>query len=44
MNRFSRSGGKGIALAQELVNKYGVHLVETKSGISTVTEEGEYQI
>ncbi|TVZ24108.1 DNA invertase Pin-like site-specific DNA recombinase [Dokdonia sp. Hel_I_63] len=44
MNRFSRSGGNGIAVAQELVHKYGVHLIETSSGISTETEQGEYQI
>ena len=44
MNRFSRSGGQGIALATELVHIYGVHLIEVSSGITTETQEGEYQI
>ncbi|GAB1857340.1 recombinase family protein [Flavobacteriaceae bacterium MHTCC 0001] len=44
MNRFSRSGGQGIALATELVHSCGVHLIETSSGISTESQEGEYQI
>ena len=44
MNRFSRSGANAISLTNELVNENNVHLIEVNSGISTETDEGEYQI
>ena len=44
INRFSRSGGGGIGLLHELVNQYGVHLIETISGKSTFTERGFLEI
>ena len=44
INRFSRSGGGGIGLLNELVNQYGVHLIETISGKSTFTERGFLEI
>jgi DNA invertase Pin-like site-specific DNA recombinase len=44
MNRFSRSGGKSIALANELVYKQGVHLIEIVSGIDTTTRKGQNEL
>ena len=44
VNRFSRTGAHAIALVEDLVHKYGVHLIETKSGKGTTTEEGEHEI
>ncbi|WP_026914585.1 recombinase family protein [Christiangramia portivictoriae] len=41
ISRFSRSGGEAIGLVHKLVHKVGVHLIETSSGVSTETEEGE---
>lgn len=35
INRFSRTGANAISLVQELVEKLGVHLIETSSGLST---------
>jgi site-specific DNA recombinase len=37
MSRFSRSGSGGIAVVHELVDVLGVHLIETSTGLSTVT-------
>lgn len=36
MSRFSRSGSGGIAVVHELVDKLGVHLIETSTGLSTL--------
>jgi site-specific DNA recombinase len=44
MSRFSRSGGSGIALAHELVDELGVHLIEVTTGKNTMTEEGKLEI
>ena len=44
MNRFSRSGGKSIAIVNEIIDKYGVHLIEVKSGISTETPKGRNEL
>ncbi|MCF8381782.1 MAG: recombinase family protein, partial [Bacteroidales bacterium] len=44
MNRFSRSGGSSIALAVNLINNYGVHLIETESGIDTTTDKGKNEV
>ena len=44
MSRFSRTGGGGVALANELVENSGVHLIETSTGISTETESGKMEI
>lgn len=44
MSRFSRSGGSGIALAHELVDELGVHLIEVSTGKNTMTEEGKLEI
>jgi len=44
VNRFSRSGGGAIALLNELIHKYGVHLIEISSGKNTTTQLGEYEI
>ncbi|MBN4052340.1 recombinase family protein [Sphingobacteriaceae bacterium AH-315-L07] len=44
MSRFSRTGGNGIGLASELVEKLGVHLIEVSTGKSTVTNRGRYEI
>ncbi|MCD6200450.1 MAG: recombinase family protein [Bacteroidales bacterium] len=44
MNRFSRSGGKSIALATELVDEIGVHLIEIVSEIDTTTPKGRNEL
>ncbi len=44
MNRFSRSGGKSIAIVNEIIDRYGVHLIEVKSGISTETPKGRNEL
>ena len=44
INRFSRTGANGITLANELVEKLGVHLIEVATGRSTETEDGKLQI
>ena len=44
MNRFSRSGGSGVGLAEYLVNELGVHLIEAISGMDTTTEKGQLEI
>ena len=44
ISRFSRSGGEAIGLVHKLVNDVGVHLIETSSGTTTETEEGEMLI
>ena len=35
INRFSRSGAGAISIVQELVEKLGVHLIETSTGLCT---------
>ena len=35
INRFSRSGGNAIAIVNELIEKLGVHLIETSTGLCT---------
>ncbi len=40
MSRFSRTGGQAIALATELIETLGVHLVEVSSSKNTFTERG----
>lgn len=44
ISRFSRSGGSGIALAYELVEELGVHIIEVSTGKNTMTEEGKLEI
>ena len=44
MSRFSRTGGQAIALATELIETLGVHLVEVSSGKNTFTERGKLEI
>ena len=44
MSRFSRTGGNAIGIAKELVEDYGVHLIETSTGISTESEVGKIEI
>ena len=44
INRFSRSGGNGVALATELVEVLGVHIIDISTGNSTETEQGQIQI
>ncbi|WP_415060953.1 recombinase family protein [Flavobacterium sp.] len=40
INRFSRSGGNAITIVNELVDKLGVHIIETSSGLCS---DNEYQ-
>lgn len=44
INRFSRTGGGGVALANELVEILKVNLIEISSGKNTLTEEGKLEI
>jgi DNA invertase Pin-like site-specific DNA recombinase len=44
MTRFSRSGGKSIAIVNELIDKYNVHLIEILSGYSTDTPRGRNEL
>lgn len=44
MSRFSRTGGGGISLVNELVEKLGVHLIEAVSDIDTSTDKGQLAI
>jgi DNA invertase Pin-like site-specific DNA recombinase len=44
MNRFSRSGGKSIAIVNEIIDRYGVHLIEITSRISTETPKGRNEL
>ena len=44
MNRFSRTGGSAISIANELVQKTGVFLIEITSGIDSSTSFGQNQI
>lgn len=41
MSRFSRSGSGGITVVHELINDFGIHLIETSSGKSTMTARGK---
>lgn len=44
LSRFSRTGGNGISLANELVEKLGVHLYEVSTGRNTFTEVGKLEV
>lgn len=44
INRFSRSGGSAIAIVNELVEKMGVHLIETSTGLCTDNEYDKLEI
>ena len=44
MSRFSRTGGSGIALAVELVEILGVHLIEVSTGEDTTSERGKLAV
>jgi site-specific DNA recombinase len=44
INRFSRTGGGGVSLATELVEKMKVHLIDVSTGNSTETEQGKLLI
>ena len=44
INRFSRTGGSGVALATELVEVLGVHLFDISACKDTTTEEGKLEI
>ncbi|WP_410503833.1 recombinase family protein [Flavobacterium sp. GSA192] len=44
ISRFSRTGGNAITIVQELVDKLGVHLIETSSGLCTDDEYSKLDI
>ena len=44
MNRFSRSGGHSITLANELLSNQGVNLIEIVSGLDTTTAKGRNEL
>jgi len=44
INRFFRTGGGAIGLVTELTHVLGVHLIDTSTGKSTLTPEGEIEI
>lgn len=44
VSRFSRTGGGAISIMEELVDKMGVHLIETSSGLCTAVEADRIKI
>ncbi|MCE3295814.1 MAG: resolvase domain protein [Crocinitomicaceae bacterium] len=44
INRFSRTGATSVTLAHELVEKYGVHLIDVTTGKNTITADGRNEI
>ena len=44
IDRFSRTGANAISIIVEKLKKNGVYLIETSTGISTETEQGELEI
>ncbi len=40
MTRFSRSGGKAITMAEELRNKYGIHIIAVSEQVDTTSSSG----
>ena len=44
MSRFSRTGGNGISLANELIEVLGVNLIEVSTGKNTITKDGRLEI
>jgi site-specific DNA recombinase len=44
ISRFSRTGGSAISIVNELVEKLGVHLIETSSGLCTNDERSKLEI
>ncbi|WP_370640622.1 recombinase family protein [Flavobacterium sp. SM15] len=44
ISRFSRTGGNAISIVNELVDKIGVHLIETSSGLCTDDEYSKLEI
>jgi DNA invertase Pin-like site-specific DNA recombinase len=44
MNRFSRTGGGAIGVANELINDVGVHLIEVLTGKDTTTQRGDLEL
>ncbi|MFV8327290.1 recombinase family protein [Flavobacterium sp. ZS1P14] len=44
ISRFSRTGGNAIVIVNELVDKLGVHLIETSSGLCTNDEYSKLDI
>ena len=44
ISRFSRTGGSAISIVNELVEKLGVHLIETSSGLCTNDERSKLDI
>ena len=44
INRFSRTGANGIALAKELIEDLGVHLIEVSSGKTSFKERDRLEI
>lgn len=44
INRFSRSGANAIKIVEEIIHKYGVHLIEVESEMDTSTTRGEHFI
>ena len=44
ISRFSRTGGNAITIVHELVDKLGVHLIETSSGLCTNDEYSKLDI
>jgi site-specific DNA recombinase len=43
-NRFSRTGGSAVGIVDELLKNMGVHLIETSTGLSTLTDRGLLEV
>jgi DNA invertase Pin-like site-specific DNA recombinase len=44
ISRFSRSGASAIGIVQELIEKKGIHLIETSTGLCTYNLRERYEI
>tara|TARA_R110002049_G_scaffold275725_1_gene453843 strand:+ start:22042 stop:23688 length:1647 start_codon:yes stop_codon:yes gene_type:complete len=44
MSRFSRTGANAIGLVSELIQSYGIHLIEVSTGKDSTTPRGELEI
>ncbi len=44
INRFSRTGGSAIGIVNELIEKMGVHIIETSTGLCTESESDRIEV
>ncbi|WP_203257746.1 recombinase family protein [Hyunsoonleella ulvae] len=44
ISRFSREAGGGMEILKNLIETYGIHLIETSSGLGTENEKDKLEI